>query len=84
MILGSAIPLDLDEFIRNGKACAQTGRFAKPASRYLDYLVDQTKRQYPALCWYVNVVGGEAGSDRYSGDADHSTPGRRGILFRKT
>ena len=74
MILGSAMPLDPDKFIRNCKACARTGQFAKPPSRYLNYLVDQTRRQYPALCRYVKVFDRETGADRYSADADHIIP----------
>ena len=74
MILGSAIPLNPDEFIRNCNACARTGQFAKPASRYLDYLVDQTKCQYPALYRYVKVFDRETGADRYSADTDHIIP----------
>jgi hypothetical protein len=74
MILGSAIPSKPEKFIQNCTNDALIGRYAQPASRYLDYLAEETESRYPSLYRYVKVLDRRTGNARYSADADHIIP----------
>jgi len=74
MILGTEIPLDVGKFVENCLSDARQGRFAKPSTKYLDYLSDQTRTRHPALYRFVKVLDRVSGADRYSADADHIIP----------